>query len=247
MSFARLKETFFRLPRHIKLIGVGSLILAISTILPWYADLDTYKIGDEFLGITGPASFGGIIILLLSGFSFTIFAYHLLERRMRRLPVREGIIHLAVAIESALLLVIVNSIYFHPKFGVNITLKESRFGMTVAFVGTIVLFIGAYVLNREERTKETGMGKLEPLIQELPEPALRQQRPVAMPPPSPRFTGTTPRRDEETQRPRSFLFGERPAQSGASRTGTSAPSSEESHAPEKHSEGGGSYKIRMDL
>lgn len=154
------------LPKQIKLIGVGSFILAISTLLPWYADLDSYKIGDKFLGVTGPASFVGIIILLLSGLSFALFAYRLMGRRLPHLPVREAIVHLATSIESLFLLLVVNSIYFHPKFGVNITLKESGFGMILAVVGSAILLAGAYLKNRDEISEEKGgeTGKLEPLI-----------------------------------------------------------------------------------
>jgi len=164
MSIERIKETFLRLPRYIKMVGIGGLILAISTILPWYADTDSYKIGDQFLGVTGPASFVGIAILLLSGLSLWLFSYHLLERRIPRLPVREGIIHLFTSIESLFLLVLVNSIFFHPKFGVNITLKESRFGMTFAFAGAVILLIGGYLKNKQEAAEQDETGKLEPLI-----------------------------------------------------------------------------------
>ncbi|MBI5412743.1 hypothetical protein HZA42_00145 [Candidatus Peregrinibacteria bacterium] len=164
MSLTRLKETFFGLPKQIKFIGIGSLILVISTLLPWYGDLDSYKIGDEFLGVTGPASFVGIVVLALAGLSMWLFSYRLLEKRMPRLPVREGIVHLFVAAESLFLLIVVNSIFFHPKFGVNITLKESRFGMTLAVLGSVLVFVGGYLLNKEETKKDSETGKLEPLI-----------------------------------------------------------------------------------
>lgn len=193
MSLTRLKETFFGLPKQIKFVGIGSLVLAISTLLPWYGDLDSYKIGDEFLGVTGPASFVGIVVLALAGLSLWLFSYRLLEKRMPRLPVREGIVHLFVAAESLFLLIVVNSIFFHPKFGVNITLKESRFGMTLAVLGSVLIFVGGYLLNKEETRKDSETGKLEPLIklQSTPKyettvapvaPALpRQQQPVIKP------------------------------------------------------------------
>lgn len=250
MSLARIKETFLRLPRHTKLIGVGSLILAVSTLLPWYADLDSYKIGDEFLGVTGPASFVGIVVILFSGFSFWIFLQSLLQRRMRRLPVREGIIHLAVATESLFLLVLVNSIYFHPKFGVNITLKESRFGMTIAFAGAIILLIGGYLQNREEIAKEGDTGRLEPLIKMEPtEP--RPHAPLARP--AAAQQQPEPRKIFPQHSPtKGFLFGERSgvpqqrlmgASPSAPRPAEPQPKSEE----EKTGKGDGSYMIRMDL
>lgn len=164
MTLSRIKETFLRLPKHIKLIGLGSFILIISTFLPWYSDLDSYKIGDEFLGLTGPAYAAGIVILLLAGASFWVFSYHLLEKKVPKLPVREAIFNFFVGLESLFVLFIVNSIFFHPKFGVNITLKESRFGMTVAIVGAIMVISGAYFQNKIEIEEQDSEGKLEPLI-----------------------------------------------------------------------------------
>lgn len=225
------------------MIGIGSLILLISTILPWYADLDSYRIGDQFLGITGPASFVGIAILLLSGLSLWIFSYHLFERHVPRLPVREAILHLFVSIESLFLLVLVNSIYFHPKFGVNITLKETRFGMTIAFIGAVVLLIGGYIQNREEIAKTDDIGKLEPLIKMEPRPSEQMQtstvsttqRPHIPLTPQPRKILPQMREGPHAHE-RGFFFGER---------GQAIKKEEQQDKPEAG--GSGSYKIRMDL
>lgn len=243
MTLSRLKETFFRLPRHIKLIGIGSLILAISTVLPWYADLDSYKIGDQFLGVTGPASFVGIVVLLLSVGSFWLFSYRLMERRVPRLPVREAIFHLFVGIESLFLLLIVNSIFFHPKFGVNITLKESRFGMTLAIIGAVIMVIGAYFQNKKEIEDEKSEGKLEPLIkiEKQPGPPLPpiQEKPAARPAPTyyQRYHSPLVKHEHEPHRiaphvkegTHGFLFGE------AAKTAsvpTPAPEKTETKPPE---------------
>lgn len=263
MGFSRIKVIFIRLPTRLKLIGLGALILAVSTLMPWYADLDAYKIGDQFLGITGPASFVGIVILLLSAFSLWMFSYHLLERKAPRLPVREGIINIFVAIESLFLLVLVNSIFFHPKFGVNITLKESRFGMTLAFIGTIILLAGAYLQNREEMEKERGTGKLEPLIKIEPQPAQVQEvsasskQPVQERSRSPIVPRKVIPQMQLKEMPRSFLFGEKGAFSAAARTvmhekqpldtvgASSAAEPQKSAAKDNKTEG--TYMLRMDL
>lgn len=268
MSIQRIKETFLRLPKHIKMIGIGSLILAISTLLPWYADMDSYKIGDEFLGITGPASFVGIAILLLSGLSLWLFSYHLLERRVPRLPVREGIIHFFTAIESLFLLVLVNSIFFHPKFGVNITLKESRFGMTVAFVGTVVLLIGGYLKNKQEVSIQEETGKLEPLIKidqtqsvsqaQTPPPAYARPHSTVAPRPAVSASQLEPARkffppqhspQHAKDAARGFLFGEGRAKAATSAEKPVEPA-QQSEDPTKGGNpksGSGSYMIRLDL
>ena len=238
------------------------MLLAVSAFLPWYADLDSYRIGDQFLGITGPASFVGIVILLLSGLSMWVFSHHLLQKRAPRLPVREAILYMFVGIESLFLLLIVNSIFFHPKFGVNITLKESRFGMTVAIIGGVVLTIGSYLLNREEIKKTDEVGKLEPLIKVEPRIAVSQPQTQASARPQPTVQSqpyarphmpVSARREEPR---RGFLFGERAATSTPAATPHAAPPSApqtqksekpQTHAQPKAEESGGSYMIRMDL
>lgn len=246
MSLARIKETFFRLPKHVKFIGIGALILAVSTLLPWYADLDSYKIGDEFLGITGPASFVGIVILILSGLSLWIFSYRFFERRVPRLPVREAILHLFVAVESLFLLLLVNSIFFHPKFGVNITLKESRFGMTVAVIGGIVLFIGGYLQNKEEIANANAEGKLEPLIKlepappPQPAPTYERQHTPVMPRPS-----AMPRPQTAVRPPITPRQNPQTAQPAPRQSSLEERSEGEKSGGEKS--GGGSYMYRPGL
>jgi hypothetical protein len=256
MSFERIKESFLHLPKHTKLIGIGSFILAISTVLPWYADLDSYRIGDQFLGVTGPASFVGIVVLALSVFSFGLFSYRVFDRHVPRLPVREGIIHLFVAIESLFLLVIVNSIYFHPKFGVNITLKESGFGMTIAFIGAIVLLLGGYMQNRKEISKDTDIGKLEPLIKMEEKVATVSSATVDTNLPR-QHVPVEPRKVvskmQQKEMPRPFLFGERgvfAAQQQQARAEQQKPiESVPAATPDvkKEDKTQGSYMLRMDL
>jgi hypothetical protein len=164
MSISKLSHRFSQLPSHLKLIGGGSLLLAIATLMPWYSDIDAFRIGDMFLGITGPASFVGIVVLLLSGLSFSYVATRIFNRRQLELPVKEPVFHLFVGIQSLFMLLVVNSIYFHPKFGINITLKESRFGMVLAVVGAITLAVGGYLQNKREQNTEDLIGRLEPLV-----------------------------------------------------------------------------------
>lgn len=241
MSLARLKETFLRLPKHMKLIGVGSFVLGISTFLPWYEDLDAYKIGDQFLGVTGPTSFVGIVILLLSVFSLWLFSYHLIERRTPKLPVREPIVHMFTAIESLFLLLLVISIFFHPKFGVNIIDKTPRFGMPFAFAGAFVLLFGAYFHNKAALEKERGEGRLEPLIKLESEkstaPSALHERPAG---------GLYSRPLEEQKKKlfpharssvKGFVFGEK----------ETVAKPEEKVQKKDEKENGGSYMIRMDL
>jgi len=163
MEFQRIIHSFSILKSHAKLILSSSLILTLSAFLPWYADLDSYRSGDQFLGVTGPTSFIGIFIVLFGAGSFFVALQNARGKRVK-LPFSAGILHIFLGAQSLLLLLIVNSIYFHPKFGVNITLKESRFGMIIAVGAALVLVIGAYMKYRDEYEETDEIGRLEPLI-----------------------------------------------------------------------------------
>lgn len=163
MNMRNLQSNFSLLERGQKIVGIGSLLLTLSVFLPWYEDLDAYNIGDRFLGITGPTSLIGLLILVLSGVILLTFALRLTGRRAPRLPLKEHVFNIFVGAQSFFLLIIVNSIFFHSKFGVNITMKESKFGMILAFVGCLFITFGGYLQMRAQKNIED-MGKLEPLI-----------------------------------------------------------------------------------
>lgn len=247
MAMAHIQQGFQKLSGSMKLVGIGSLILAISTLLPWYADLDAFQVGDMFLGVTGPASFVGIGILLLSLGSFGIFMAHLLEKRVFKLPVKESVYHLFVGIESLFLLFIVNSIFFHTKFGVNISLKESRFGMLLALISAAVITVGGYYELKMERKTEDYIGKLEPLVQVKPE-----IQPKPMPPMASRSHQPIMQRQGMVERAQEELMAQKRMPSTMPQMPkpivpqTSAATPSLPQEP-KSSSGEGSYMIRMDL
>ena len=263
MSFERIRQRFAQFPFGMKLIGAGSLFLMISTILPWYSDLDQYKVGDSFLGITGPASFVGIVIFLLSGSAFGLFLAQLLERKRPKLPVKESMYQMFVGLESLFLLVVVASIYFHPKFGVNITLKDPRFGLIAAFLASMVLSYGGYYQYKKDQVLEDSIGKLEPLVT-LPQKRTSAPEQEDVLQIAHKSTEMSSRLSPLKERlPRNFSFGEVGAARGHTAlqqhrkveyhdtiretvsSSTEKTLGKEAHAPSEETQG--SYKIRMDL
>ncbi len=165
MSINRLKDIFLRLPLSQKLIGVGALILAVSTFFPWYSDVDSYRVGGQFSGLTGPTYMLGFAILGLAGASLWFFSYHLFERRRSRLPLKESTLQLFLSAEAAVLLLITNTVFLHPQFGVNILIREIRFGVTLAVIALGMMIVGGYLLRKEEASHADNFeGRLEPLI-----------------------------------------------------------------------------------
>lgn len=165
MNLEKIKNRFLRLDIYSKLIALGSFVTVISVVMPWYEDLDAFKTGDMFLGLTGPLYLAGYVILLSSLFSLSLIGLNILEKKAPRLPMQANHIHIAAAILNIFLLVLVHSVYFHDKFGVNIALKESRFGMSIAFLGSLTLLASSIIAERKKvGTLEFDHGKLEPLI-----------------------------------------------------------------------------------
>lgn len=165
MNTSRLKESFTRAPRQSKVMIVAGSLLALSTFFPWYQDVDTYRTGDQFLGVTGPTSFIGFSILALSLASVLLNSYAMLGKKLIKLPWKDSSFHLFASLESLFLLAVANTIFFNPQFGINITLKESQFGMTIALLSCAAFVYGAYLAHKSAKAHgENVLGTLTPLI-----------------------------------------------------------------------------------
>jgi hypothetical protein len=157
-------DKFGRLPLGMKLVSIGSFVTFISVFLPWYADLDTFNTGDKFIGLGGPLYLLGFLIMALAGTALILSAFRLLGKKLPQLPLEEAHLHIFVGAMSMFLLIITSSIYFHSKFGVNITMKEMRFGMIMAFAGAALVLLGGLSLNKIRGVSFESEGKLDKLI-----------------------------------------------------------------------------------
>lgn len=148
----KIKDKFLKLALPQKVIGIGALIALISAVLPWYSDIDMYNTGERFLGITGPLYLVGYIIIALSIFSIILTGFYILDKKIPSLPMKESMVYILSGVVSLSLLIIANSVYFHPEFGVNITSKEYGIGMMLALVGAVAVLIGGILQQRESGT-----------------------------------------------------------------------------------------------
>lgn len=148
-----------------KLVFIGSVLMIISVFMPWYKDIDKFKIGESFLGITGPLYLAGFILLISAIISFGIILLKLLDKPAPKLPISENHLHVAVSGLSLLMLIMTVSVYFHTKFGINLTDKSVGFGMVVAFIGSGSTMLGAILSIRGKTVDfENLEGHIEPLI-----------------------------------------------------------------------------------
>ncbi|MBI5152728.1 hypothetical protein HZA39_04280 [Candidatus Peregrinibacteria bacterium] len=165
MPTKKLSQIISEMPLDAKLVSLGGLITALSVFLPWYQDLDAFKTGDQFLGITGPLYLIGLIMLILGGLTVASVISKKWQNRIARIGLELPVTHIIIAAFNLFLLVLANSVYFHAKFGVNIMLKEFRFGMVFAFIGVGLMLIGGIFEYKKGGIKwENLKGEAKPLI-----------------------------------------------------------------------------------
>lgn len=152
MRINTLKNRFLKLPLPQKLVGIGSFIAFISAVLPWYSDVDMYGSGETYIGVTGPLYLVGFIIILLGVFSLILTGFYLFDKKIPDLPMKESMVYILSGAVSLSLLIIANSVYFHPGFGINITSKIYGIGMMMALIGTIGVLLGGILQHRESGT-----------------------------------------------------------------------------------------------
>lgn len=179
MPKQRLTEIIAQLPFEKKVVGIGSVLMLIGLFFPWYQDLDTFRTGDTFTGLTGPLYFAGFTFLLIASGSLLVMVMDYLDKTIPVFKVKAANVHLWSGIASFYLLFLVGSVYFHPAFGLNITLKQSGFGMFIAYAAAALLTIGGYLEGRgrsavkmfEKETRE------EPVKQQVQQPVVEERKP----------------------------------------------------------------------
>jgi len=160
----RIKE----LPSDQKTIFWGAAAMAVSVILPWYSDIDAFKTGDTYFGITGPLYMIGILFFGLSGVAIATLFNYTVREKIEMIFSKLATYYMIAGGFCAFLLLLANSVYFHPRFGVNIAIKSAGIGMWVALIGVGMMMYGGYTL-RKRRERFTDMeSRLEPLIK-MPE------------------------------------------------------------------------------
>jgi len=159
-----LKSRLKRLPLNGKLILIGSGLMILGTFLPWYKDLDKFNTGDMFLGISGPLYLAGLIILLAAIGSFAMITMKIMQKPLPKLPVEEKFFHVMVSGLSLFMLIFSTSVFFHPKFGINVINKNMGFGMYMTFIGAGMVMAGGVMAIRNKGVNFDEEGHLEPLI-----------------------------------------------------------------------------------
>ncbi len=160
----RIKE----LPSDQKIVFWGAAAMALSVILPWYSDIDAFKTGDTYFGITGPLYMIGILFLGLSGIAIATLFNYTVREKIEMIFSKLATYYMIAGGFCAFLLLLANSVYFHPRFGVNIAIKSAGIGMWIALIGVGMMIYGGYILRKRRERFSDMESRLEPLIK-MPE------------------------------------------------------------------------------
>lgn len=159
-----LKNKLKKLALTKKIILGSSAVAIISVFLPWYSDIDRFKIGDTFLGINGPLYLAGLLMLVAAAISCGIIVLQLMEKPLPKLPLAENKLHIFNGGISIFMLVLAASVYFHSKFGVNLTDKNAGIGMVLGFISSGGLILGGFLGMKTREINFEEEGHVEPLI-----------------------------------------------------------------------------------
>lgn len=149
----RVQQGFLRLPFARKAILVSSAILMVSPLLPWYDNRNGVGIGETFLGIQGPLFLIGVLVLSFGAINFFNMFFPLMGKNFFQLRKRSGITAILLGFQSLFLILIANSIFFHPSFGGEVS-KGTRFGMVVAFGAIAVMLLAGFITHKKEKKGE---------------------------------------------------------------------------------------------
>lgn len=159
-----VKERFKKLPLPKKLIMFGGAFATVCVFLPWYSDVDRFRVGNTFLGISGPLYLAGLLVLIAGALSLGICGLNLMKKPLPSLPIEENKLHVFTGGVSVFMVILSASVYFHSKFGINLADKSARMGMYLGIVGGILLIAGGLLSMKKEEATEDEVGCAEPLI-----------------------------------------------------------------------------------
>src|SRR3989339_780501 len=114
MSFNRFKIALSSLEVTRKWVLLSSAVIAVSSFLPWYKDLDAFGAGDLYLGVSGPLFLVGLMVLATSLLIGAWVLLPALGKRLPRFPFKEGEMFMFLGVQDLVLLLIANSVFFHP-------------------------------------------------------------------------------------------------------------------------------------
>lgn len=150
------KNIWRKLSSGQKITMMGSLLLILSLFLNWFSDKDVFRSGDTYTALGGPLYLPGLTILLAAVFALGLVVLAALrnKRIMALGTATQGKMQMLAGFFSMYLLIVINSVYFHPRFGLNILEKKTEIGVTLALAATVLICVGGYLSYRRKFEEE---------------------------------------------------------------------------------------------
>lgn len=158
-------QRFKRFPSSKKIIFFGGVLVFLSAFLPWYSDIDRFRVGNTFLGVTGPLYLAGLLVLIAGAVSVGFIVLQLMKKPLPKVPLSESQMYILSGSSVIFMVVLAASVYFHSKFGVNLADKSAGIGMFMAIIGGSILVLGGLFLKKarvSDNLEEEGV--VQPLI-----------------------------------------------------------------------------------
>jgi len=177
-------SSFAKLNTAAKIQLIGSSLLILSLFLNWYSDVDVFRSGDTYTGLNGPMYFVGLNLLAVAianmvltlGKSWRVGFF----RKMTETSL--GKLQMFFGFGAMYLLIIVNSVYFNPQFGLNILSKKSEIGVMVALVSTVLICVGGYLAFRKKFDLMEQAPQAEMIAEVAPVEAVQERAPAIIRP-----------------------------------------------------------------
>ncbi|MFA5855371.1 MAG: hypothetical protein WC846_03785 [Candidatus Gracilibacteria bacterium] len=147
-----MKQGFLRLPFVKKAVMVAGAATTVSTLMPWYDMRNSVGIGNTYLGVQGPLFVVGMLVLGFGAVSFLNLFLPLAGKSFFNLKRKGGATSMILGAQSLLLLLVANTTFYHPNFGLALSNKTTRFGMMMAFLSAGLMIISGYFARKYEAT-----------------------------------------------------------------------------------------------
>jgi len=158
-------------PLEKKISAIFSVLLIVSLFFNWYNDTDIFHTGETYNALNGPLYLAGYTILTLAILNLAIsfekiklFGYAVNNKNRGKLQMFLGFLNLYF-------LILINSAYFHPQFGLNLLAKKAGICSMLALIATVMIAIGGYLTFRKGLIETEGEieQKIIPKKQSIPE------------------------------------------------------------------------------
>src|SRR3989339_1314929 len=170
MSLQLIKNRIISLSNPHKLMLAGSLLVLISMFLPVYSEMSQWGKGVLYIGISGPLFLAGFSIIILSLLPIIKFLEPSLNWKFKKLKYPFESLAFFSSLQTIFLLILMSSIFLNNEFGVDISVKELRIGIILAFIGAFSALTGIYLFKKsyvsEQITEENSFITLPDQVQD---------------------------------------------------------------------------------